>query len=100
MALQLLDGMRRIQKKTDAYDNFTENVELINDVNKIVDFSMTKATEMKYNRRLYAPNAAPDKLESNLQQTRQALEDEFEKYKVERADNNGNIRESNLSKSQ
>ena len=36
---------------------------------------------MKYNRKLYAPNAAPDKLEVNLQQAREALEDIHEKYK-------------------
>ena len=59
---------------------------------------MPKAADMKYNRRIYAPNAASDKYESNLQQTRDALEDVFEKYKVERADEKGNIRESNLSK--
>ena len=61
---------------------------------------MTKASDMKYNRKLYAPNAAPEKLESNLQQTREALEEVHEKYKSMRADNNGTIRESNLDQRQ
>ena len=61
---------------------------------------MTRATDMKFNRRLYAPNAANDKLESNLQQIREALEDIHEKYKAERADEKCNIRESNLSSDQ
>ena len=59
-----------------------------------------KSTEMKYNRRLYAPDAASDKLESNLQQTREALEKVFENYKTEKADHKGNIRESNLTQEQ
>ena len=81
-------------------DDATESVEAQNVENKTVDFALTKATDMKYNRQLYAPNAAPDKLEVNLQQTREALEDIHEKYKAERADEKGNIRESNLSKEQ
>ena len=81
-------------------DNFTEGEETHNVDNKIVDFAMTKATDMKFNRRLYAPNAAPDKLESNLQQTREALEEVHEQYKSLRADDKGNIRETNLSQSQ
>ena len=67
---------------------------------KTVDFAMTRATYMMFNRRLYAPNAANDKLEFNLQQTIEALEDIHEKYKAEQADEKGNIRVSNLSTDQ
>ena len=81
-------------------DDVHENEELMNVERKLVDMTLKKATEMKFNRRLYAPNAAPEKLESNLQQTREALEDVFEKYKKEKADDEGNIRESNLTPSQ
>ena len=45
---------------------------------KIVDLTLTQATDMKFNRRIYPPNAAPEKLESNLQQTKEALEEVFE----------------------
>ena len=77
-----------------------KNEELMNVEQKCVDLNMKKATDMKFNRRLYAPNAAPEKLESNLQQTKEALEEVFEKYKKEKADDKGNIRESNLSSRQ
>ena len=40
-----------------AYSKKLNNVEI-----KVVDFSMMKATDMKFNRRLCAPNAAPDNL--------------------------------------
>ena len=92
------------EKRTDEADNYdyveddaTERVEADNIEAKIVDLAMTKATEMKYNRQMYAPNAATLKLESNLQQTREALEDIHDKYLSERADEKGNIRETNLS---
>ena len=78
----------------------SDNEELLNVEQKIVDLTLKKATDMKFNRRLYAPNAAPEKLESNLQQTREALEEVFEKYKKEKADEKGNIRESNLTGNQ
>ena len=55
---------------------------------------------MKFNRRLYPPDAANEKLEANLQQTREALEEVFERYKKENADDDGNIRESNLTDDQ
>ena len=84
----------------DKADDATECVEDHNVEAEIVDFAMTKATEMKYNRRLYAPDSATLKPESNLQQTREALEDIDDKYKAERADEKGNIRESNLSNEQ
>ena len=77
-----------------------ENEQLMNRERKIVDMTSIKATDMKFNRRIYAPNAAPEKLESNLQQTKEALEEVFEKYKKEKADEKGNIRETNLTDSQ
>ena len=50
------------------------NGELFNIERKCVDLTLKKASDiMKFNRRLYAPIAAPEKLESNLQQTREAL---------------------------
>ena len=49
------------------------NGELFNIERKRVDLTLKKASDMKFNRRLYAPIAAPEKLESNLQQTREAL---------------------------
>ena len=76
------------------------NGELFNVERKCVDLSLKKASDMKFNRRLYAPNAAPEKLESNLQQTREALEEVFEMYKKDKADEKGNIRESNLTDDQ
>ena len=77
-----------------------ENEELMNRERKIVDMTSIKATDMKFNRRIYAPNAAPEKLESNLQQTKEALEEVFERYKKEKADEKGNIRETNLTDNQ
>ena len=85
---------------TKAEEDFYENEELMNVQRKCVDMTLTKATDMKFNRRIYAPNAAPEKLESNLQQTKEALEEVFEKYKKEKSDDKGNIRESNLTTEQ
>ena len=84
----------------DADEEFNENEELLNVQRKIVDSTLTKATDMKFNRRIYPPNASPEKLESNLQQTKEALEEVFEKYKRSRADEKGNIRECNITKHQ
>ena len=86
--------------ETEAETNFNETEGLSNVEKKVVDISMMKATELKFNRRLYALNAAPDKLESNLQQTREALEKVFEDDKSENADKNGNIRKSNITQRQ
>ena len=88
---------KKNETEAEAVDDFADNEELLNMEKKVVDFSMIKATKMKFNRRIYAPNAAPEKLESNLQQIREALENIFEKYKREKADKDGNIRESNLT---
>ena len=98
--LAIIRWKEKETEATEAEENFAENEELNNLERKVVDLSLTKATDMKFNRRLYAPNAAPEKLESNLQQTREALEKVFEKYKTEKADDEGNIRESNLSEGQ
>ena len=83
-----------------AEEEFWEKEELMNVERKLVDMTLKKATDMKFNRRIYAPNAAPEKLESNLQQTKEALEEVFERYKKEKADDKGNIRESNLTNDQ
>ena len=74
-----------------AEEDVYENEEMMNVQRRLVDMTLKKATDMKFNRRIYAPNAAPEKLESNLQQTKEALEDVFEKYKKEKADEKGNI---------
>ena len=70
--------------KAEAVDVADDNnddalMEAQNVQSKTVDFAMTRATYMMFNRRLYAPNAANDKLEFNLQQTREALEDIHQK---------------------
>ena len=95
--LTIIRWKERDKDDAEVDEEFEENEELLNVERKLVDLSLKKATDMKFNRRLYAPNAAPEKLESNLQQTREALEEVFEDYKKERTDDKGNIRESNLT---
>ena len=82
-------------------DNLFVDTEVVaNEQTKTVDFSMTKARDMKFNRRLYVPKAAPEKLESNLQQFREAMDKTFDNYKHEHADKNGNLLENNLTNNQ
>ena len=85
---------------TKAEEDVVEKEELGNVQQKIVDLTLKKATDMKFNRRIFAPNAAPIKLKSNLQQTKEALEEVFETYKKEKADSKGNIHNTNLTTNQ
>ena len=98
--LTIIRWKEKEDEETEAVDNLAENEEIYNIAGKVVDLSMMKATDMKFNRRIFAPNAAKEKLESNLQQTREALENVFEKYKSEKADKKGVLRETNLTEGQ
>ena len=79
--LTILRWKQNTSEEEAVFKIFVENQENNNLEEKVVDFSMTKATGIKFTRRLYAPNAAPEKLESNQQQTREALENVFKRYK-------------------
>ena len=57
------EGTTIVQQSMDDLENNNFN-------NKKVDLSLVKATDLKFNRRLYPPKAANHKLETNLQQTK------------------------------
>ena len=67
----------------------------MNEAEKKIDLATTKATELKYNRRIYAPKAAENKLETNLQQTKVALDETFRKFMNEKCGKKGKLRQSN-----
>ena len=64
---------------------------------KVIDLSNIRATELKYNTRVYPPKAAEHKLETNLQQTKSALEEVFAKYTNENCDKKGELKNSNVT---
>ena len=76
-------GLVKLRWETQENVDTNANEEFIADHNdfnlerKKVDLSTLKATDLRYNRRLYAPKAAEHKLETNLQQTKIALEEVF-----------------------
>ena len=61
---------------------------------KVIHLSNIRATELKYNDRVYPPKAAEHKLETNLQQTKSALEEVFSKYINENCDRKGELEKS------
>ena len=79
-----------------AVGQFIEDRDNNNYDNKNIDLSTVKVTDLKYNRRLYAPKAAKHKLETNLQQTRSALEEVFNQYTKVKCDKNGDLKETNM----
>ena len=79
-------------EESEADAIFAENEFIANKETKTVDFCKTRASDMKYKMRLFAPKAASEKLKSNLQQLREAMDEIFYTYKEEVANKNGNIR--------
>ena len=71
----------RWQSENEENDGRTfEDLENNNFDNKKIDLSTVKATDLKFNRRLFPPKAANHKPETNIQQTKADLEDAFTQY--------------------
>ena len=92
----------RYQAMSENEEGNNDTDKLLNDktnenfLNKNINLSTIRVTDLKYNRRNYAPKAASHKLETNLQQTKSALIDTFDQYTKKHCDKNGDLKNSNM----
>ena len=83
-------------KDNETIEHSAEQDKIRNRESKVINMAMTKATELKFNRRLHPPDAAEKKLEANLQQTKTMLQEVTNKYIKQKCDKNGDLKDSNL----